>query len=181
MFNFRSQITKKIFDYYFINKKARHYINELANILDVDTGNLFRKLKELEEEGIMKSESVGNQKFFFINKNYPLLSALEKTYNTKFGLAQKLKEKILKIKGIKSAYIFGSFANGNFSDESDLDILLIGNHSSLEAKRGLLPFQKVLKREINIIDLTEKELKNKIAHNDEFIQNIFSKAKIKLL
>lgn len=181
MHNFKSKITQKVLDYFFLNKNAKHYINELANILDIDPGNLFRKLKELELDGILSSESQGNQKYFFLNKKYPLLTEIEKVYNSKFGLIKSFKDRLNDLQGLKSAYIFGSYANGNFSNESDLDILLIGEHSTIAAKRIILPLQKTLKREINIIDLTEKELKNKLNKKDEFLSHIFSNKNIKIL
>jgi len=58
---------------------------------------------------------------------------------------------------------------------------LIGDHSPLEAKRTILPLQKVVGREINIIDISEKELKSRKKTNDDFIKDIFSKKIIKLI
>ena len=80
MFKFKSKITIKIFDYYFTNPRKSHYINELARILAVDPGNLYRKLRELEKENILTSDIKGNQKYYFLNLSYPLLKEIKKTY-----------------------------------------------------------------------------------------------------
>ncbi len=48
MFQFRSKITVKVLGYFFLNPHESRYINELAEILDLDAGNLYRKLKEME-------------------------------------------------------------------------------------------------------------------------------------
>jgi len=69
MIGFRSKITIKVLNYYFLNPKKSHYVNELARILDVDPANLFRKLIELEREGVLVSEMRGNQRYFSLNKN----------------------------------------------------------------------------------------------------------------
>ena len=61
MFNFKSKIAEKLLGYYFVNADAGHYINELARMLSLDPGNLDRKLKELEKEGILISRPIGNQ------------------------------------------------------------------------------------------------------------------------
>lgn len=181
MIKFSSKITIKLLDYFFINPKQQHYINELAEILGIDPGNLFRKLKELEKEGILMSESRGNQKYYFLNKNYPLLKELKKIYQAKYGLINSIKKKLLTIKGLKEAYIFGSYASDSLQQESDIDVLLIGNHSSISAKKAIIPFQKNIGREINIIDMTEKEFKKRQKNKDEFIRNIFSQKLIKIL
>ena len=85
------------------------------------------------------------------------------------------------LRGLKTAYIFGSYAKGNFDAISDIDILLIGEHSSLEAKRLILPLQKRLKRELNIVDLTEQEYKAKQKKKDPFLKNIFNGKMIKII
>ena len=86
MLNFRSKIAIKVLGYYFVNPARKHYINELARILDEDAGNLFRKLKDLEREGILSSEAIGNQRYFFLNKRYPLLKELKKAYEIKIRI-----------------------------------------------------------------------------------------------
>lgn len=181
MIQLRSKIALKLLDYFFINPDNSHYINELAGILKLDPGNLFRKLKELEIEGILSSENRGSQKYYSLNKKYPLFKEFKKTYQAKYGLANLLKEKASKIKGLKEAYIFGSYASDSLQQGSDIDILLVGDHSSLEAKKLLIPLQKDIGREINIIDLSEQELKKRKKQKDEFVNNIFSNEVIKLI
>lgn len=180
MISFKSQITIKLLDYFFLNPRAKNYINELARLIEVDPGNLSRKLNELEKEGILASSFSGKQKYYSLNQKYPLLSELKKIYEKSYGLKHKLAALLNKLKGLKDAYIFGSYAKGDFGQESDVDILLIGDHSSLEAKRLILPLQKRLKREFNIIDLTEKEFKARRRTGDAFLKNIFKHKIIKL-
>lgn len=181
MIQFRSKITLKLLDYFFLNPDSSHYINELADMLKLDPGNLFRKLKELEIEGILISENRGSQKYYSLNKKYPLFKEFKKTYQAKYGLTNSLKEKISGIKGLREAYIFGSYASDSLQQGSDIDILLVGDHSSLEAKKLIIPLQKDIGREINIIDLSEQELKRRKKQNDEFVNNIFSNEVIKLI
>ena len=180
MFQLRSKITIKVLGYYFLNPSKTHYINELASILDVDVGNLYRKLSELEREGVLFSEERGSQKYYGLNKLYPLIKEIERAYNAKYGFAHLLTGKADTIKGLKEAYIFGSYAKGSFQNESDIDLLLIGSHSSIEAKRVILPLQKILGREINIIDISPKELALRKKKGDDFIKNIFSHKMIKV-
>ena len=90
-------------------------------------------------------------------------------------------EKLKNIKGLKEAYIFGSYARGNFGLESDIDLLLIGSHSSIEAKRSIIELQNQSQREFNVIDLMEKEYKEKIKNKDELLDNIFKNKKIKII
>lgn len=180
MLNFKSKITEKVLGYYFINPDARHYINELARILNVDAGNLDRKLKELEGEGILKSEEQGNLKYFLINKHYPLLRQVKSFYNAKYGIEKKLSASLAVLNGLREAYIFGSYAKNQMSVESDIDILLIGDHSALQAKRIFAKFGDELQRDFNVIDMTEEEFQKRKLSKDEFIENIFRNKIIKI-
>ncbi|MDD3292651.1 MAG: nucleotidyltransferase domain-containing protein [Candidatus Pacebacteria bacterium] len=187
MTSFKSKITVKILGYFFLNEDRKHYINEFAQILDEDAGNLFRKLKELEKEGILSSEKIGQEKYFFLNKKYVLLKELKSMYENKYGLAEKIKERLLNLKGLESVYIFGSYAKNKsgkestFNSESDIDLLLIGSHNSLIAKKAILPLEKVMGRDINIIDFSSSDFEKKRKEKDDFIENIFKEGVIKII
>lgn len=181
MFNLKSKIAVNVLRYFFINQSKKNYINELARVLDTDPGNLSRKLQELEKEGILSSEFSGGQRYYFINKRYSLLKEVKKVFELKYGLGDLIADSLKKVKGIKEAYIFGSYAKGDFEAESDIDVLIIGDHAVMEATKVLLPVQEKIKREINSVDLTEKEFIKRKKDKDEFIANIFSGKVIKIL
>ncbi len=181
MFKFNSKIAVKALRYFFINPSKKNYINELARILEVDPGNLSRKLQELENEGILNSEFLGEQRYYFINKKYPLLKEIKKAFELKYGLGDLIAASLKKIKGIKEAYIFGSYAKGELEAESDIDLLIIGEHAVMESTKVILPVQEKIKREINVVDLTEKEFIKRKKDKDEFIADIFSGKVIKIL
>ena len=180
MLRIGSKITEKVLGYYFMNPETRHYVNELARILSVDVGNLDRKLKELEGDGLLVSEKQGNLKYFSINKKYPLLKEMRSLYNMKYGIEKKIVDVLGKLNGLKEIYIFGSYAQNKLSVGSDIDILLIGDHSSLSAKRLIVGLGEDLGRELNIVDMTEKEFAKRKRGGDEFIENIFKNKIIKL-
>ena len=169
MLEVKSTIIKKIFRYYFLNPKKEHYVNELAKILDVDPGNLDRKLKELKKEGILISETRGNQKYYFLNSSYPFLKEFKKIFEAKYGLKEQIASALRGIKGLKEAWFFGSYAKDSLQQESDIDIFVIGSHSSRSVKTKLLAFQKKYQREFNVIDMTEDEFKEKTKKKNTYI------------
>jgi predicted nucleotidyltransferase len=181
MINFKSQITQKLLGYYFINAHKKHYVNELARILDLDPGNLSRKLKQLENEGILASEFSGKQRYYFLNPKYSLLSEVKKIYEATYGLAPKLTSILKEFKGIKEAYIFGSYAKGKFDAFSDIDLLVIGDYSSVELQRKINDLQSELGREINAIDMDNKEFEQRKKNNDPFLGDILKNKYIKLI
>lgn len=181
MFSLKSSITQKLFLFFLINKDKEIYLNELARTIEVDPKNLDRKLKQLELGGIFKSEFKGKQRYYSLNKSCPLLNEYLKIVNETIGLPQQLKKNLNKVNLIEEAYIFGSYASNKFDMLSDIDLLIIGNHKLLDAEKAILPIQKVVEREINIVDMTKEEFERKKRENDPLIIDLLAKPMIKVI
>jgi predicted nucleotidyltransferase len=87
--------------------------------------------------------------------------------------SQKFRELFTNI-GITNVIIFGSLANGDFTDESDIDIAIIAK-ASISFKDELALTQKLeelLDRNIDLIDINDENINNLIkisALNSKFI------------
>lgn len=178
MISFESKITQKLFTLFFANQEKEVYVNELARTLDIDPGNLDRKLKELKKEGIFKSEFRGKQKYYFLNKNFPLLHEYKQIFNKTIGLEYQLKKTLSKIKEISHAYIYGSYAKDKLGAHSDIDLIIIiklDKESTLEVlSESLDRIEKAIQREINYILYSEKEFKEKLKNKNPFLEEVFS-------
>ncbi|HNX10573.1 MAG TPA: winged helix-turn-helix domain-containing protein [bacterium] len=78
MLDLRSNTINRVLNYFFLNPDSRCYLSSLARTLKMDPGNLSKKLMEMEEEKILFSEVEGRQKYFKLNKDYPLLDEIKK-------------------------------------------------------------------------------------------------------
>jgi predicted nucleotidyltransferase len=181
MISLRSKITKTLLNYFFINPTEWIHINELSRKHKVDKRNLVKKLKELEKEGILKSESRGNLKLYSINLNYPLYEEYKKIVLKTIGFEDRLKKILDKIEEVKEAYIYGSYAKDKMDTHSDIDLLVIGEHSVVSLQGKLNKLQQEIGREINVVNLDEGELKKKIKRRDPFIREILKAKHIRII
>jgi len=180
MISLRSKITQAVLGYFFVHEGAAAYINELARKLSLDSGNLTRKLKELEATGILTSEMRGKETYYTLHKKYPLLKEYKKIVLKTVGFEALLRQSLQKISGIKHAYIYGSYAQNQMNTSSDIDLLIIGDHNTLEAQKIIAGLQLSLDREINVTQIsTQESLARK--KTDPFYQTIFKKPKIKVI
>ncbi len=179
MISFRSKITQKVLGYFLLNTETEMYLNEMARKFTVDRGNLSRKLSEWERIGILKKKKLGNLSIYSINKKYSFLNEIKAIYLKSYGLEAEIKNDLTSIGGLNHAYIFGSYAQDNLSPESDIDLLLIGSYNLIDAQKKIVKLQKKYDREINTIDMTEKEFKQK--RLSSLIKNIFSSDYIQIL
>ena len=181
MISLRSKVTIKLLDYYFLNPDAQAYINELARILDLDPKNTETKLKELEKAGLFKSEFRGKQRYFFLAKDNPVLEHYRQIFLKTYGIKKRLKDMTGNIKGLKEAYLFGSYASNKMDSSSDIDLLAIGTHSVLELQRVVAKLQKDTGREFNVMNLSPKEFEKKKKDKDPFINSVFKTKIIRLI
>jgi predicted nucleotidyltransferase len=180
MISLRSEITRKVLNYFFVNPGAGLYVNELSRMLNLDKRNLVKKLKILEAGGVLISQIRGNLKIYSINKKFPLYKEYKKIILTTVGLEHRIREIVESVPGVKEAYLYGSFAENTFKAHSDIDLLVIGSHGILELQRKINPFQNEIGRDVNIVNMDEREFRNRIAHKDPFLANVFSGKLVKL-
>lgn len=180
MISLRSKLTQSVLSYFFLHEKASLYVNEMARLLQLDSGNLTRKLIELELEGILKSNMRGNQKNYSLNSSYRFFHEYKEIIKKSFGLEPTLKKSLKNIAGIQEAYIFGSYAEDQLDLQSDIDLLVIGDHKTLPLHKEIAIIQKKANREINLVNLTPTEFEKK-KRKDPFIKSVMKTKTIKLI
>ncbi len=172
MLSLKSAIVQKVLTYFFINSSSRHYINELARILDLDPKNLYRKLKEMEGEGLLLSEISGKQKYYFLNNSFLLLEQYKAIFNKTIGIEGLLKKLVGSSNSILRAYIFGSYAKDKMDIHSDIDLLIVGDCSVLEISEKITKLEKSIGREINLLNLSFDEYEKRKNKKGDLINNI---------
>jgi len=181
MISLKSIIAQKILNYFFLNPHESLYVNELSRKLTVDKRNLVKKLRELEEEGILKSDKRGNLKLYSINEKYSLYNEYKRIFSKTVGLENNLYKILREIDGIKKAYVYGSYARDNMDTHSDIDLLVIGSHNIMALQRTINKLQKQTDREINIVNMNSKEFEKKIKNKDPFLNGILRKKYIEII
>jgi len=179
----KSRLRNKILLHFFTNIDDEMYLREMALRLKEDPGNLSKELSKLEKEGVFISQFRGKQKYFFLNKDYPLFSELKSIIFKTIGIRGSLQNIINKTSGIVSAFIYGSFATGKENASSDIDLYLIVRDSVFNENNFISKIdglEKTISREINYIYYSEEEWEKQINENDSFVINIKMGPKIVL-
>ena len=180
MISLKSKIAQAVLGYFMLHEGAEMYVNELARRLSLESGNLARKLIELENEGLLQSAARGNQRYYALNPAFPLLKEYKQIVLKTVGLEKALRETLQSIKGVEKAYLFGSYAQNNMNTSSDIDLLAIGNHNTLELQKKIAEVQKSVDREINVISMSPSEYEKKRKRNS-FLKSVHQEKKINLL
>ena len=176
-----SKPRQRLLAYYFTNPKARRHLRDLAAQLSIDPSNLSRELRRMEREGLFHSEISGRQKYFQLNRKYPLFKEVRgivtKTMGAKFQIAEALQ----KIKGIEQAFLYGSFARNQQDAVSDIDVLIIGNPNAESLAVAIRKLEARLGREINYTVLSRKEFTARRKLKDAFLKNVWRNKRVPLV
>lgn len=138
-------IKKTIAEYFFINPNSKLRVREIERTLKMPLPSVIRYCKELEKEGILSVIKTGNVVFYtsdWGNKKYHLE---KKLYNIRKICESGLLEYLRIELSNPAIVLFGSFANGEDIEESDIDIYI---ETPSKKAVSLENFEKSLKRKI---------------------------------
>ena len=86
---FKSNLRRKLLIYFFTHPDADLYLREIASVIDADPGNLSKELIKLKKEGLFLERKRGNQKYFYLNKDYYLFNEIKSIIFKKIGIKKK--------------------------------------------------------------------------------------------
>lgn len=158
-----------------MNESKRFHVLELSRILDIPHSMLLKEIKNLESLGIINVEKIGRLKLVGINVNLPYLKALKEIIIKTSGLKDLIYEKLSKVKGIEYCLVFGSFANGEETAESDIDVLVIGNVKTLDLSKVFKELEERVGREINYIVWSRSQLEKRAGSKSGFLSDLIRK------
>jgi predicted nucleotidyltransferase len=181
MLDLRSKARRHLLAYYFTNPTARRHLRDLAERLDIDPSNLSRELRRLERDGLFRSEVVGRQKYFELNREYALFDEVRSIVAKTIGAAPQIAKALREIEGVEDAYLYGSFARNQQDAASDIDVLVMGAPAGQALAEAVGKLERRLGREINTTVMTEKEFRLRRARKDAFLENVWHNRPVPLL
>lgn len=181
MLNLRSEARRRLLAYYFTNPTSCLHLRDLAERLGTDPSNLSKELRRLEREGLFRSEVSGRQKYFQLNREYPLFDEVRRIVEKTIGAVATIREALKKIVGVDEAYLYGSFAKNQQDSASDIDVLIVGGPREEALAPAVRKLERQLGRELNYTVLTQKELESRRARKDAFLENVWHNKRIPLI
>jgi len=181
MLDLRSKARRRLLAYYFTNPAVRRHLRDLAERLGIDPSNLSKELGRLEREGLFHSEVSGRQKYFQLNREYPLFEEVRSIVAKTIGAIPLIAECLKKVEGVGEAFLYGSFARSQQDAASDIDLLLIGSPKGDVLAEVIRKLERQLGREINYTVFSRKEFESRRNRKDAFLQNVWHNKRVSLV
>lgn len=156
-----------------------YYLRELVRATGFGLGSVQRELAQLAAAGIIRRSDSGHQVYFRANTDSPVFNDLKNLITKTVGAAETIREALLPLGDrISIALIYGSVARGEETQQSDIDVLIVGGVSFAEAVKALHEAQEKLDREVNPSVYPVEEFRRRVAEQHYFIREVLSGPRI---
>jgi predicted nucleotidyltransferase len=180
MLDLRSKARQRLLAFYFTNPAARYHLRDLAHRLGIDPSNLSRELRRLERDGLFRAEVSGRQKYFRLNREYPLFREVRSIVSKTIGAVPLIAQSVKAIEGVEEAYLYGSFARNQQDAASDIDLLVIGTPPGVALAEAMGKLERQLGREVNYTVFSRDEFESRRTRKDAFLENVWHNRRVSL-
>lgn len=162
----------KVLEYFIRNPNTKIHIQGLARELKISSKTAKEYCDIYARNGIFNKERVANSIRFYLNNEDKIVKELKKFWFLSFLREQKVIENLLKLnRGVISILLYGAYSSGEYTNESDIDILIVAQTEKLDIS-PLSEFGVSLGKEVGVTKFTLgkwRELKKK---KDNFIESV---------
>lgn len=169
---FSSETRVALLTLFFTHLDKRFYVRELARHLRRDISGIKRELDNLERAGLLTSEKVGNLRYYRVNKASPLYPEIKAIVAKTTGIHASLRDGLRRIKGIRTAILYGTDRAEVEEGLGLVRILIIGQVDLNEVNDVVRGLEGRLGRDIHYLVFDEEEFRRRKAEEETFIQEV---------
>ena len=172
-----------VLGFFFDHPDERFYQRQVVKSLALGTGAVQRELARLVDAGILVRTLEGRQAYYQVNQTSSVYPELHGLVRKTMGVAGALRDALHPLTGkIRLAFIYGSVARGEERAESDLDLMIVGDHVRLSEISPLIhSTRQTLRREINPTTYRTDEFVKKLNEGHHFLSGVVDRPKIFLI
>jgi predicted nucleotidyltransferase len=173
-------VQQRVLGLLFGQPERRFQSAELIRLAGAGTGAVHRLLIRLAATGLLRVETLGNQKFYQVNEQAPVYAELVSLVRKTVGLAGPLRAALAPLASrITAAFVYGSVARRIDHAAGDIDLMVIADnvdYASLIA--ALSKVEEALGRPVSPNLMTRAEWQRKRAEADSFAARIAAQPRV---
>ena len=172
-----SRTRAEIFRLLFGATEDELHVREIQRRSGLNDRTVRQELSKLTRLDLVKGRKDSNRVYYKANKVNPLYSEIHNLVLKTVGLVDILRA-ALKEGQIQMAFIFGSFAEGKETADSDVDLFVIGDLGLRRISTLLSGTSEKIGREINPHVMNINEFRKRINADDHFISGVMKSRKL---
>lgn len=163
----------KILRFFLENPNTKIHVTELSRKISISKSSVSYYCENYYKEKILKQTKIGNTLNYYLANDNVFVKSFKKSYF--LGIILNSKEYSIFLKNNKSNLVslilYGGYSSGNYSENSDIDLLIIYNSDKIDYS-SILKLESIYKKEINITKLSLNQWVKKLNQKDNFINSI---------
>ncbi len=160
------------------NPEEAFYLRQIVRAVGKGMGATQRELTNLTSSGIVVRRKMGNQVYYKANKENPIFIELKNLILKTTGAYATIGNSLETIEqNIDFAFIYGSFARGEETVDSDIDIMVVGSAEVQDVARVLYPLSETLGRAINPTVYSREDFTERISKSNHFLTTVLKEPK----
>jgi predicted nucleotidyltransferase len=158
------------------------YVRQIARQVESSSGNVQRELALLTRSGLIERSDSGHQVYYRANREYPAFPELRGLLAKTTGVFQLLKSALARLSDrIDFAFVYGSFARGDDTASSDIDLFVAGTVSLDEVLDVVGPMEEQLGRPVNPTIYSVQDLRQRLHEGNHFLRSLEKSKKVFLI
>lgn len=154
-----------------------YYLRQLARRTDIALGPVQREVRQLVDAGLVTRKIVGGRTLYSANQLSPVYQEIKSLVTKTVGMHDVLSCALDPLRRkINLAFVYGSVARSTETEQSDIDLMVVGRVDFGTVVSKLSEAQKTLSREINPTVYSVKEFRDKLQGN--FLKTVLSERKL---
>jgi len=175
-----SNLELNILSLYMADYGVRLHVREIARLLKANHRTVSLALQRLEKNRVMDSGMVGKSKQYYLKldasvtkefiksaESYKSISILSTNF-----LIKKLMNELLLTLRTTPVILFGSYAKGTETKESDIDIVIIKDNNEPHITKVLRDFAQRHNKTVQIQNLSKEQFESGVRRKDHLVIEI---------
>jgi predicted nucleotidyltransferase len=170
---FDTYVNWKILGYFLSHPNTQFYANEISKKLKVSPSSANNAVKYFAEKGYLKKEEKGFATLYRLNSDNSIVVSLKRAFGLEFVLSTKPEDIFLKADpGIISLALYGSYADGTFDENSDIDFLIVTQSKKELLLPAIRELEDKLEKEVSVVIFRLSEWRKLANEKDAFYKNV---------
>lgn len=164
------KVRRGVLGLFFGAGEEEHHLSEVVRRVGAGRGAVQRELERLVAAGLLERRSQGNLALYAANPRAPVYDELRALMRKTVGLVGVLASALEPLaERVRVAVVFGSFARGADTVDSDVDLLVVGDVELDEVAQCVWSAQEQLGREVNPVVFPPDEFRARADAGDHLV------------
>lgn len=177
----RGRIAREVLGLLMTTPGQELHTREIARRVEADAHPVQRALEQLVGAGVLESRRLGNLRLWSVRQDSALVPAVRDILRRTSGVVERLRPPLAAMRDLHVAFLFGSYASGQDTPGSDIDLFVIGTVQWKALSKALAALASEFGREVNPVVWSADELAQPTPKQASFLRDVLGKPRIWLI